>query len=172
MNIFKSSQRAHLFQSMKMGWYNMCPIDDETGLPQTDQEVPYALYHCHQVSPETIKEIKQASQAVGKVLMQTWSLIRTLDEETLLYYGFPAESINLVKYEPLAPFCMRLDWCWNEKTGFKKVVEANTQTPSFWFECIAGNGKEDLRFMRVRFLSGAVIMTLGIRDKIMFIKSY
>jgi glutathionylspermidine synthase len=141
MNIFKSPQRSRLFQSIKMGWYNMCPIDDETGLPQTDQEVPYALYHCHQVSPQTIKEIKQASEAVGRVLMRTWSLIRTLDEETLLYYGFPPESIKLVKYEPLAPFCMRLDWCWNEKTGLKKVVEVNSQTPSFWFECVEGNGK-------------------------------
>jgi hypothetical protein len=51
----------------------------------------------------------------------------------------PEESIRLVKYDALAPFCMRLDWCWNEETGVKKVVETNPQTPSFWFECTVGN---------------------------------
>lgn len=141
INIFQSPQRKRLFQSMKMSWYNLCPIDEETGLPQTEEEIPYALYHCHQVSPQTIQEIKQASEAVGSVLMKTWSVIRNLDEEALLDYGFPEESIKVVKHEPLAPFCMRLDWCWNEATGVKKVVETNPQTPSFWFECTEGNAK-------------------------------
>ncbi len=141
MNIFNSPQRKRLFQSMKMGWYNFCPFEEETGIPLTDQETPYALYYCHQVSPQIIKEIKQASELVGSVLTQAWSVIRTLDEETLLYYGFPKDSIKLVKYDPIAPLCMRLDWCWNEKTGVKKVVETNPQTPSFWFECTEGNGK-------------------------------
>jgi glutathionylspermidine synthase len=36
---------------------------------------------------------------------------------------------------------MRLDWCWNEETGVKKVIETNPQTPSFWFECTEGNNK-------------------------------
>lgn len=139
--IFNSPQRKRLFQSMKMGWYNFCPIEEGTGIPLTDQETPYALYYCHQVSPQTIQEIKLASEAVGSVLMQAWSVIRTLDEETLLYYGFPFDTIKLVKYDSLAPFCMRLDWCWNEETGVKKVVETNCQTPSFWFECTEGNAQ-------------------------------
>ncbi|PMB48143.1 glutathionylspermidine synthase [Fischerella thermalis CCMEE 5201] len=139
MNIFDCPQRDRLFGSMKMGWYNVCPIDETTGMLLTEQASPYALYHCQQVSPQTIREIKQASEAVGSVLMQAWSVIRNLDEEALLYYGFPQESIRLVKYDTFAPFCMRLDWCWNEKTGVKKVVETNPQTPSFWFECTVGN---------------------------------
>lgn len=141
MDIFNSPQRQHLFQSMKMGWYNFCPIEFVTGIPLTDQETPYALYHCRQVSSQTIQEIKLASELVGSVLMQAWSIIRTLDEETLLFYGFPKDTIQLVKHDPLAPFCMRLDWCWNEEIGVKKVVETNSQTPSFWFECTEGNSK-------------------------------
>jgi glutathionylspermidine synthase len=101
--------------------------------------MPYALYHCHRVSPQTIQEIQQASEQVGRVFMEVWSVIRALDEEALLYYGFPPETINLVKHDPLAPFCMRLDWCWNEDTGVKKIVETNPQTPSFWWECTEGN---------------------------------
>ena len=141
MDIFNSPQRDRLFQSMKMGWYNICPIEEGTGIPLTDQEVPYALYHCRKVSSQMIKEIKQASELVGSVLMQAWSVIRTLDEETLLYYGFPKDAIKIVKHDPLPPFCMRLDWCWNEETGVKKVIETNPQTPSFWFECTEGNNK-------------------------------
>lgn len=139
-NPFDCPQRDRLFNSsMRMAWYNICPIDGETGLPIAKQQVPYALYHCHQVSPQTVREIKQASESVGRVLMSTWEVIRTLEEEALLYYGFPQEAIKLVKHDSLAPFCMRLDWCWNEATGIKKVVEANPQTPSFWYECAEGN---------------------------------
>ncbi len=141
MNIFNSPQRKRLFQSMKMGWYNFAPIEEGTGIPLTDQETPYALYYCHQVLPQTIQEIRQASELVGSVLTQAWGIIRTLDEDTLLYYGFPEDTIKLVKYDFLAPFCMRLDWCWNLETGIKKVVETNPQTPSFWFECTDGNNK-------------------------------
>jgi glutathionylspermidine synthase len=141
MNIFNSPQRKRLFQSMKMGWYNFAPIEEGTGIPLTDQETPYALYYCHQVLPQTIQEIQQASELVGSVLTQAWEIIRTLDEDTLLYYGFPEATIKLVKYDFLAPFCMRLDWCWNPETGIKKVVETNPQTPSFWFECTDGNNK-------------------------------
>ncbi|GAB1542832.1 hypothetical protein NUACC21_55060 [Scytonema sp. NUACC21] len=126
---------------MKMGWYNVCPIEEGTGIPLTDQETPYALYYCQKVSPRTIEEIKHASELVGSVLMQAWSIVRKLDEETLLYYGFPKDAIKVVKSDALAPFCMRLDWCWNEETGVKKVIETNPQTPSFWFECTEGNGK-------------------------------
>jgi glutathionylspermidine synthase len=141
IDIFNSPQRKRFFQSMKMGWYNVCPIEEGTGIPLTDQETPYALYCCHKVSPQTIQEIKHASELVGSVLMEVWSIVRTLDEETLLDYGFPHDAIKVVKHDPLAPFCMRLDWCWNEETGIKKVIETNPQTPSFWFECTEGNGK-------------------------------
>ncbi|BAU10655.1 glutathionylspermidine synthase-like protein [Leptolyngbya sp. NIES-3755] len=68
-------------------------------------------------------------------------MIRDFDEETLLEYGFPEETIRVVKFDRLIPFCMRLDWCWNEETGVHKVIEANVQTPSFWFECIEGNAR-------------------------------
>ena len=138
-NPFNCRQRTRLFQSMKLTWYNLCPLDGETGLPISDQQMPYALYHCHPVPRQTIQEIKQASELVGRVFMNVWSVIRTLDEETLLHYGFPQDSLKLVKYDSLAPFCMRLDWCWNEETRVKKIVETNSQTPSFWFECTQGN---------------------------------
>jgi glutathionylspermidine synthase len=167
MDIFNSPQRDRLFQSMKMGWYNICPIEEGTGIPLTDQEVPYALYHCRKVSSQMIKEIKQASELVGSVLMQAWSVIRTLDEETLLYYGFPKDAIKIVKHDPLPPFCMRLDWCWNEETGVKKVIETNPQTPSFWFECTEGNNKVAQHFgLKQPDYNAQTILTLTLNQHI------
>ncbi len=138
-SLFQHPQRERLFRSMRLTWYNLCPIDEETGLPIAEQQSPYALYHCHRVSPKMISEMKQASEQVGRVFMEAWSIIRMLDEETLLFYGFPKETIRLVQSDDFPPFCMRLDWCWNEQTGVKKIVETNPQTPSFWFECTEGN---------------------------------
>lgn len=138
-NVFAGADRDRLFRSMRLNWYNLCPIDGETGLPIANQQTPYALYHCQPISPASIQEMQQASERVGRVLMKLWSVIRTLDAETLLDYGFPPETIQVIQYDPLPPWCMRLDWCWNEQTGQKKVVEANPQTPSFWFECTEGN---------------------------------
>lgn len=140
-NPFKSPQRDRLFKSIKLPWYNLCPINSQTGLPETNKQVPYALYYCQQIPQKTIKEIKKASELVGRIFMAMWPIIRELDAETLLYYGFPQETLNLIKSDNLPPFCMRLDWCWNEATGEKKVVETNPQTPSFWFECTEGNRK-------------------------------
>jgi glutathionylspermidine synthase len=135
---FNSPQRQRLFRSLGMPWYNLCPINAD-GVPETDKQTPYALYHCHRVAPQMIQEIQRASEQVGQVFSALQPMIRALDASTLLSYGFPKESIRLIKYDPLAPFCMRLDWCWNEATGTKKIIETNCQTPSFWFECTTGN---------------------------------
>lgn len=140
-NPFDCPERNQLFRKIGPTWYNLCPISAESGLPVVDQQVPYALYHCHSVSRQTVQEIQYATELVGRIFSRIWPIVRSLDEETLMYYGFPVETIRVTKRDTLAPFCMRLDWCWNENSGTKKIIEANTQTPSFWWECTEGNSK-------------------------------
>jgi glutathionylspermidine synthase len=167
IDIFNSPQRRRLFQSIKMGWYDVCPIEEGTGIPLSEQTVPYALYHCHQVPQQMINEIRQASVAVGKVLMQSWDIVRNLNEDTLLDYGFPEESIKLVKFDSLPPFCMRLDWCWNEAKGVKQVIETNPQTPSFWFECTEGNTKVAEYFnLKAPIFNTQQILSLSLNQQI------
>jgi glutathionylspermidine synthase len=137
---FNGSERDRLFRSIRMPWYNLCPIS-ATGIPITSEQKPYALYHCHPVSPSLIQELNTAAERVGKIFTQLGSVVRELDEDTLIDYGFPEETIRVVKFDSLAPFCMRLDWCWNDAKKIHKVIEANVQTPSFWFECVEGNTK-------------------------------
>jgi glutathionylspermidine synthase len=132
--LFQGAARDRFFRQIQMPWYNLEPLSDGASNA-------YALYHCHPVKATQIANLKQAAERVGAVLAHVWSVVREFDEETLLDYGFPEETIRVVKFDRLMPFCMRLDWCWNEETQVYKVIETNVQTPSFWFECIEGNAK-------------------------------
>ncbi|MCU0552226.1 MAG: glutathionylspermidine synthase family protein [Leptolyngbya sp. Prado105] len=135
-NPFDSLDRDHFFRQFPMPWYNLPP----TAQPSLG-DAPYALYHCHPVSKSQISKMKSAAERVGAVLGHLWSVIRNFDQDTLLEYGFPEETIRVIQFDRLPPFCMRLDWCWNEQDQVYKVIEANVQTPSFWFECIEGNSR-------------------------------
>lgn len=135
-NAFEGIERDRFFRQIQMPWYNLAMVNGISPVPS-----PYALYHCHPVTEKQIAEIKRSAERVGSVLLYLWSVIREFDAEILLEYGFPEETIRVVKFDRLPPFCMRLDWCWNEATGVHKVIEANVQTPSFWFECVEGNAK-------------------------------
>jgi glutathionylspermidine synthase len=137
---FAGAERDRLFRSINMPWYNLCPIAPN-GLPIPSEQKPYALYHCHPISPTQLQRLYTAAERVGRVLLEMRSVIRNLDAEALLEYGYPEAAIKVVKFDPLTPFCMRLDWCWNESQQVFKVIEANVQTPSFWFECVEGNTK-------------------------------
>jgi glutathionylspermidine synthase len=133
-DIFNSPDRDRLFQSIEFPWYNLPPSNNPEGQP-----TPYALYHCDRVTRDTIAQIRHASEAVGTVLMEMWGFLSQLDDEELEYYGFPPETIELIQFDPLPPWCMRLDWCWNPSTNTYKVIEVNSQTPSFWYEPTMGN---------------------------------
>ncbi|MBW4444006.1 MAG: glutathionylspermidine synthase family protein [Plectolyngbya sp. WJT66-NPBG17] len=135
-NPFEGVDRDRFFRQIQMPWYNLASANGTSATPN-----PYALYHCHPTTESQIANLKRSAERVGKVLTYLWSVVREFDAETLLEYGFPEETIRVIKFDRLAPFCMRLDWCWNETTGVYKVIEANVQTPSFWFECIEGNAK-------------------------------
>jgi glutathionylspermidine synthase len=140
-DIFNSPDRDAFFRSIEFPWYNLPPSSDPTGRPQ-----PYALYHCQPVAPQTIQDLRRASEAVGAVLLEAWDVVRQLDDEDLDYYGFPEETWQVIRADDQAPWCMRLDWCWNDRTKTYKVVEVNSQTPSFWYEPTIGNGKAASHF--------------------------
>jgi glutathionylspermidine synthase len=133
-DIFNSPERDRLYRSIDFPWYDLPPSNNPDGTL-----TPYALYHCDRVSPDTISQLRAASEAVGELLMETWGIASELDEEELEYYGFPIETIELIHFDTLSPWCMRLDWCWNRATETYQVIEVNSQTPSFWYEPTVGN---------------------------------
>lgn len=139
MKALENPYRNQFFKQMGLKWYNIAPIDDITGLPIIQEQQPYGMYHCERVSASMVREIKEASQAAGRVIKKTWEIVRGLDDSSLLSLGFPQQSLRVIKADSSLPFAMRLDWCWNDLTGDKKIIEINCQTPSFWFECLEGN---------------------------------
>jgi glutathionylspermidine synthase len=134
-NIFESPDRDRFFKSINFSWYDLPPASNPDGIP-----TPYALYYCQQVIPQVVAELRLASAAVGQVLLEAWRILQQMDDEDLEYYGFPEATWRLIRWDTTPPWCMRLDWCWNETTGTYKVIEANSQTPSFWYEPTIGNG--------------------------------
>jgi glutathionylspermidine synthase len=139
MKVFNHPYRNIFFRKMGLKWYNVAPIDEVTGLPITNEQQPYGMYYCKNVSSTVVQEMKQASEAAGRVIKKTWEIVKGLDQSSLLELGFPPESLKVIRNENQLPFTMRLDWCWNEATKEKKIIEINCQTPSFLFECLEGN---------------------------------
>jgi glutathionylspermidine synthase len=134
-DIFDSADRTRFYQSIDFPWYNLAPASNPEGLP-----LPYALYYCEPVSGQLVADLRTASAAVGQVLLEAWEVLREMDDEDLESYGFPEETWQLIRWDSAPPWCMRLDWCWNVDTGTYKVIEVNSQTPSFWYEPTIGNG--------------------------------
>lgn len=139
MEVFEHPNRALFFRKMGLKWGNVCPIDEDTGLPLTQEEQPYGMYHCQKIPPTQIEEIKAASADTGRVIRKVWDVVKGLSDDILLDLGFPPESLKVIKTDGLTPFTMRLDWSWNQASQEYKIIEINCQTPSFLFECLAGN---------------------------------
>ncbi len=57
---------------MGLKWYNVAPIDEVTGLPITNGQQPYGMYYCKKISSTVVQEMKQASEAAGRVIKKTW----------------------------------------------------------------------------------------------------
>ena len=100
----------------------------------------YALWDVKKDSQETIDRIREATDRIGQVLFKTAPFLRHLEDDTLLQLGFPEETINFIRIQPI-PYesvIARLDLV---VTGEEiKLLEVNADTPTFIKECFAVNG--------------------------------
>jgi glutathionylspermidine synthase len=100
----------------------------------------YALWDVKKDSPETIYRIREATNRIGQVLFKTAPLLRQLEDDTLLQLGFPEETINFIRIQPI-PYesvIARLDLVVTDEEI--KLLEVNADTPTFIKECFAVNG--------------------------------
>ncbi len=139
MEVFEHPARNSFFRKMGLKWWNICPIDEETGLPIAREEKPYGMYYCQKIPSTQVQEIKAASADAGRVIRKVWDVVKGLSDDILVDLGFPVESLKVIRTDGLTPFTMRLDWSWNQASQEHKIIEINCQTPSFLFECLAGN---------------------------------
>ena len=87
--------------------------------------------------------LREAARAIYHIFWQTATLLRTLDDATLLQLGLPAETLECVRGilpgVSDVPFG-RLDLIQSPEGDFK-LIEFNTDTPAFTRECFEINGK-------------------------------
>ncbi|MBD1847813.1 glutathionylspermidine synthase family protein [Cyanobacteria bacterium FACHB-63] len=97
-------------------------------------------YACFDVLPvpfERIGAIRQAAEDVWRVLVQAGKLMKTFDDETLLAYGYPLETLDLIRNNDQPPFIARCDFAVTDD-GIS-LLECNAEVATFVVETFKMN---------------------------------
>lgn len=98
---------------------------------------PYAIFNCYKESKDIIEEIKTASVLVAEVFDKALALIKEWDTKELKKWHFNKRLYDFWSLSWDNFFCFRAGWALND--GKLKLLEINSQTPSFWCEPEKGN---------------------------------
>ncbi|MFC4802750.1 glutathionylspermidine synthase family protein [Neobacillus sp. GCM10023253] len=106
----------------------------------------YGLFHTFPISVTTALQLREATERMGRVFFKTATLLRSLPDEQLLQLGYPVESIPFLRLKNHFPESVisRFDFAVTE-TGVK-LLEFNSDTPTFIVECFHINGKVGKEF--------------------------
>mgnify|MGYP006315229161 FL=1 len=102
-------------------------------------DVEYALLDIHKQTHADIHEIRVAAEKVGAIFVKVASLLRDLDDETLLQLGYPKEALTYcrIKTIPQEYIIGRLDFVVSNSDI--KLLEFNSDTPTFIKETFHAN---------------------------------
>jgi glutathionylspermidine synthase len=102
-------------------------------------EVEYALLDIYKQTHDKVQEIRLAAEKVGAIFVKVASLLRDLDDETLLQLGYPKESLTYcrIKTIPQEYIIGRLDFVVSQSDI--KLLEFNSDTPTFIKETFHAN---------------------------------
>lgn len=100
----------------------------------------YSLFDIKKDTMETINRVHQATNRIGHILYKTAPLLRQLDDDTFLQLGFPVESLPFIRQQtiPFESVIARLDLVVDDQKI--KLLEINSDTPTFIKECFYVNG--------------------------------
>lgn len=109
----------------------------------------YALYTCHEIEQAEAAHIRTVTNRVGRIFSKTARLLRELDEDTLLELGYPKETIPFLKIKNIEAesIISRVDLVKTNHTY--KVLEINSDTPTFIKELFLMNGEVCQEFQRL-----------------------
>ncbi|KUP06784.1 hypothetical protein Q73_10625 [Bacillus coahuilensis m2-6] len=101
----------------------------------------YSLLDVKYESNETINKIRQATKRVGSIYQKTLQLLTNLDDDTLIQLGFPKATHEFVRLpsHSLITLLGRMDFVVQD--GKIKLLEFNSDTPTFIKETFFINGK-------------------------------
>lgn len=100
----------------------------------------YSLYDVCELSAAEVLRIREATHRIGHLFARTVSLLRTVDDDTLLSLGFPAAALSYIRLHKLSveSVIARLDLVKSGDTY--KCIEINADTPTFIKEVHHING--------------------------------
>ncbi|PGZ10945.1 glutathionylspermidine synthase [Bacillus cereus] len=109
----------------------------------------YSLFHVFPITVHTMKQLQLATERMGKIFFKTARLLRNLCDDQLLELGFPPASLPFIRMKGLYPesIISRFDFVLTDDNQIK-MLEFNSDTPTFIVECFRMNGKicEELRY--------------------------
>ena len=104
-------------------------------------ESEYSLYHVYSISKHTSLLLKEATERLGSIFFKTARLLRNLTDEQLLELGYPAKSIPFLRLKTLYPETIIARFDFALTADGLKLLEFNSDTPTFIVECFHINGK-------------------------------
>ncbi|WP_242235217.1 glutathionylspermidine synthase family protein [Bacillus cereus group sp. BfR-BA-01316] len=105
-------------------------------------ECEYSLFHVFPITEQTMKQLQLATVRMGKIFFKTARLLRNLSNEQLLELGFPTASLPFIRLKGMYPESVisRFDFALTDDNRIK-MLEFNSDTPTFIVECFQMNGK-------------------------------
>ncbi|MBE7148611.1 glutathionylspermidine synthase family protein [Bacillus mycoides] len=102
----------------------------------------YSLFHVFPITEQTMKQLQVATERMGKIFFKTARILRNLSNEQLLELGFPTVSLPFIRLKGMYPESVisRFDFALTEDNRIK-MLEFNSDTPTFIVECFQMNGK-------------------------------
>lgn len=100
----------------------------------------YSLFHTFSITAQEVAEIKMATQELGLLFFKTAKLLRKMNDEVLLDLGFPQETIPYLRFKTISPETIISRFDFVKKGNQIKMLEFNSDTPTFIKECFFING--------------------------------
>ncbi|MBN8194105.1 glutathionylspermidine synthase family protein [Bacillus sp. NTK074B] len=121
-------KRREFYNGIPEFWYDLYDME-------------YALLDIHLIPQNTIMAIHEASKRVYAIFDKTADLLRELDDVTLLELGYPEETLSYIRYKSVPQECIigRFDFVVSD--GSMKLLEFNSDTPTFIKELYRVNEK-------------------------------
>ncbi|WP_042352945.1 glutathionylspermidine synthase family protein [Bacillus massiliigorillae] len=112
------AERQQLYGSIPQFWHDIYGTE-------------YALLDIKIENRERIGTIRTATERIGRIFYKTSSLLRQLDDETLLQLGFPKQTLSYLRIKniPFESVIARLDLVVSNQEI--KLLEINSDTPTF-----------------------------------------
>ncbi|WP_045524522.1 glutathionylspermidine synthase family protein [Neobacillus niacini] len=101
----------------------------------------YSLYHVFTITEQTHNLLKEATERLGRIFFKTAGLLRSLPDEQLLELGFPAAGLPFLKMKNLFPESVISRFDFALTSNGVKMLEFNSDTPTFIVECFKINGE-------------------------------